>query len=91
MTEFRKLILDNCGSNNLVRLTLMSLHPGDNEWHFMGFNIEAGKMLPIAIANVGATVQILKTEKPLGFDLRATVQPDGNSQTERAIFSQTRA
>ncbi len=86
LTGLKKLILDNCGSANLVRLTLMSLHPGDNEWHFMGFNIEAGKILPIAIANVGSTVQILKTAKPIGFDLLATVQPDGNSQTASAVY-----
>lgn len=83
---FKKLILKYCGAKNLSRLTLMSLHPGDNEWHFMGFDIQDGKMLPITIAGINTIQQVLKTLKPEGFDLLATVSPEGFSRTASAIY-----
>lgn len=84
--SLKKLILENCGAQNLSRITLMSVHPGDNEWNFLGFDIANGQMLPISIARINKNVQVVKTKMPKGFDLLATVSPFGFSKSAAALY-----
>lgn len=84
---FKKMILANCGARNLTRVTVMSVHPGDNEWHFSGFDIDRGVMRPIQIALIGTVIQTIKTGVPAGFDLKASVRPEGFSRLSSAVYA----
>ena len=85
----KKLVTKHCVQGNFTRLTLMSLHPGDNEWNFMGWDIVNGQMRPIVIAQIDRPTQNAKTKPPVpitSFDLLATVKPEGFSRVASAVF-----
>ena len=83
---FKALLLAHCGAQNLVRATVMTLEEGNNDWKFMGWNIRGTVLTPISIAVVQAPLQELKTVLPVGFDLKAQVQPQGYSPVASQIY-----
>ena len=85
-TGLHALILKNCGEANFVRATAMTLTIDENEWKFLGFNSVNGQITPIQIAAINSPIQDVKTKKPVGFDLLATIAPTAFSPKAVAIL-----
>jgi len=51
--DFRQLLLNYCGEQNLWRVTSMSTLVGGDKWEFRGFNIVDGKPVEIVIPRTG--------------------------------------
>jgi hypothetical protein len=84
--KLKGLLLKNCGANNLVRITAMSIRGNERIWTFAGFDIHQKDIRPILIARVNTESQLVALDIGRPKDFFGAVKPQPREDLEFFSF-----